>query len=272
MIRKVVAALIGTYLGFFGLLAALQARVIFHPPEVPAVALTAAAARLGAREVALDLPDGTRALAWFRPSGEHAHGLYVYFHGNGGTVAASLDVTDAAITRGFDALHVSYPGYPGGTGSPSEAGVREAGRAAWRWATETQGYPPDHIVLHGQSLGGGAVGLLLADARPGAVILESTFDSVVNVAGDRFPFYPVSLAVTHRFDTAANAANWRGPTLILHATDDPVVRFPRGEALHRALPFATFVRIASDAHNARWTLDDPRGRAAWEALLDGVGG
>jgi alpha-beta hydrolase superfamily lysophospholipase len=261
--------LVAAYALPYGLIAVWQEALIFPAPQIPRSELDRAAATLGATSVALHTPAGD-ALAWHRTNGDHAHGLYLYFHGNGGTVAAQVDLADAVLARGFETLNVSYPGYPGGTGSASEAGVQGAARAAWTYATTELGFPPAQIVVHGQSLGGGAAALLVAEATPGALILESTFDSVTNVARSRFPIYPISWAIRHPFNSRDHVAGYRGPALLVHAKDDQVVTYERGVALSQALPQATFITVPAGGHNRIWVLDDPATRAAWEALLDGI--
>jgi pimeloyl-ACP methyl ester carboxylesterase len=62
------------------------------------------------------------------------------------------------------------------------------------------------------------------------------------------PFLPVTLLMSHRFDTLAKAPSIRAATLVAHGDADEVVPFPMGEAVARAIPGARFVRVAGGHH------------------------
>ena len=98
-----------------------QQRTFLFPADSARVSLTAAALN-GFEEVTLVTPDGERLVAWWRPPPAGA-GAVIYFHGNGGSIADRAgrlrDIADA----GLGVLGVSYRGYGGSTGSPSEAGL-----------------------------------------------------------------------------------------------------------------------------------------------------
>lgn len=70
----------------------------------------------------------------------------------------------AALVYGL--LAVSYRGYGGSTGSPTQAGLIRDGEAAYREAL-ARGYNADRIILMGASLGTG-VAIALAAARSAA--------------------------------------------------------------------------------------------------------
>jgi abhydrolase domain-containing protein 17 len=126
-------------------------------------------------------------------------------------------------------LAYDYPGYGASTGAPSEAGAYAAADAAYDYATRTLGIPPERIIIHGRSLGGG-VAVDLASRRPSAgLVLESTFLSASRVG---FGFRPF---VFERFNSVAKVSRIRCPTLVIHGQADPVIAFAHGRALFAAL-------------------------------------
>jgi uncharacterized protein len=73
-------------------------------------------------------------------------------------------------------LALDYRGYGKSHGRPTESGLYRDADAAYNYLLKT-GFRPDHIILHGESLGT-AVAVDLAARRPcAAVVLEAPFTS-----------------------------------------------------------------------------------------------
>jgi len=124
-------------------------------------------------------------------------------------------------------LLFDYPGYGRSGGQPSEAGCYAAANAAYDWLQRQ--VAPEHIVIAGQSLGGG-VAVDLASRRPhGALVLFKTFTSVPDVAAYQCPLVPARWLAHNRFDNLAKIRRCGGPTLIAHADSDDLV--PLAQAL-----------------------------------------
>jgi fermentation-respiration switch protein FrsA (DUF1100 family) len=54
---------------------------------------------------------------------------------------------------GYDVLVVSYRGYAGSEGSPSEEGIYTDGRSALRYVTTELGYKMSDVIIYGRSIG-----------------------------------------------------------------------------------------------------------------------
>src|SRR5262245_61624565 len=129
------------------------------------------------------------------PDGETLHGLYsegiagkpsmLFFLGNADRVSNYGFLAQALALRGIGLLAISYRGYPGSTGSPSEDGLLTDGIAAFDWLSRRS---DGGIVVLGQSLGSGVV-VNTAGQRPAVgVILVSAYLSVVSLAQTHYPF------------------------------------------------------------------------------------
>src|SRR5215468_12584102 len=82
----------------------------------------AAAGLPQAEEVVLDTTDGERVIVWHvPPRGDKPVALY--FHGNGGSLRNRVDRFRALTEDGSGLVALSYRGYGGSTGTPSEAGL-----------------------------------------------------------------------------------------------------------------------------------------------------
>ena len=76
---------------------------------------------------------------------------------------------------------MSYRGYGGSTGTPTEQGLIEDARAAYAFAAERY---PGRIALWGESLGTGVAVALAAEKPVTHVILDAPYTSTVDVAAD----------------------------------------------------------------------------------------
>jgi hypothetical protein len=142
---------------------------------------------------------------------------------------------------------LSYRGYGGSTGRPSEAGLINDARAAYDFAVTR--YGADRIVLWGESLGSG-VAIALAAERPVArIVLEAPFLSAVDIAAGVYPFLPVRLLMKDQFRSDLRVAKLTAPVLVLHGDRDAVVPIASGQRLYQMITTPKrFVRIAGGGH------------------------
>ena len=85
----------------------------------------------------------------------------------------------------------------------------------------------------GRSLGGGvAVDLARDGAR--ALVVESSFTSLPDVAATLFPFLPVRYVMRTRFNSLGAIADYRNPLFISHGDADELVPFAMGRTLYDA--------------------------------------
>ena len=127
----------------------------------------------GVEELRLATDDGETIVAWHVPPRE-GRPLILYFHGNGGSLVDRVPRFRIFVASGYGLLAVSYRGYGGSSGSPTETGLVRDGEAAYREA-RTLGYESDRIVLMGESLGT-AIATVLAGAHDSAaLVLDSPF-------------------------------------------------------------------------------------------------
>ncbi len=188
----------------------------------------AAAGLPQAQEVTLDTADGERIIAWHIPPRE-TKPIVIYFHGNGGSLRIRVERFRAIIADGAGLLAVSYRGYGGSTGAPTENGLLADAETAYAFARAH--YTPEHIVLWGESLGSG-VAIALATKRSVArLVLESPFTSAADIGASVYWFLPVRLLMKDQFRSDLRISQVRAPVLILHGTNDAVVPLAFGERL-----------------------------------------
>jgi uncharacterized protein len=142
----------------------------------------------------------------------------VFAHGNGELIDFWPEMLEPYRRLGVTVVLPEYRGYGRSSGDPSEAAIRDDLRATLELLQADPRIDARRIVYHGRSLGGGALGTLLATDPPAALVLESTFTSVPDVAS----WAPRFLIPDH-FDTLGALGRYSGPTLVLHGTRDEIV-------------------------------------------------
>ena len=93
-------------------------RALMYFPETVRTA-PAAAGLPQAEEVVLDTADGEKVIAWHVPPRDDKP-VVVYFHGNGGSLRLRVDRFQRVVADGVGLVALSYRGYGGSTGTPTE--------------------------------------------------------------------------------------------------------------------------------------------------------
>jgi uncharacterized protein len=240
--------LIIVLVGYGGLVAVVYVgqRSLQYFPE-RARTLPAAAGLPQAEEVLLDTVDGERVIVWhIAPRGEQP--VILYFHGNGGALGWRGERLHALTEHGEGLVALSYRGYGGSSGHPTETGLIEDARAAYAFAVAR--YPADRIVLWGESLGSGVAVALAAEKPVARVVLESPFTSVTDVASGIYWFLPVRWLIKDALRSDLRIGKVTAPVLLLHGERDDVVPIALGERLYGLINAPKrFVRFPGAGHN-----------------------
>jgi fermentation-respiration switch protein FrsA (DUF1100 family) len=99
----------------------------------------------GVEDLRLTTDDGEVLVAWYVPA-KDGHPLILYFHGNGGALVDRVPRIMALMASGYGLLAISYRGYGGSTGSPTQKGLMEDSETAYLEA-RARGYEGYRIVL-----------------------------------------------------------------------------------------------------------------------------
>lgn len=226
----------------------LQGSLVYFPEMGRQILRTPKDAGLDYETVWLTTEDGVRIEAWYVPA-PAARGVALLTHGNAGSIAQRVDYAPLFHRLGYSLLLLDYRGYGRSEGKPSEEGTYADARAAWRHLVTERGFPPERIVLVGESLGGAVAARLAADERPGALVLASSFVSVPELAAELYPWLPARQLVRYRYDTLASLKRVSCPVFIAHSPQDDIVPFHHGERLFAAAKEPkTFLELAG-GHN-----------------------
>jgi uncharacterized protein len=222
------------YALFLAFLYFYQSRMLFLP-DIPSRAVDnlPSAINLAYEPVNLVTSDKVHLDGWFIPAPVE-RGVILFCHGNAGNLSHRLDSLQLFHKMGFSTLIFDYRGYGRSQGRPSEAGTYLDAEAAWLYLTKKRSIAPSRIILFGRSLGAAVAAHQATLSPPGALIIESSFTSVPDMAAELYPFLPARLLSRFNYDVQQLLQRVSCPLLVVHSRDDEIIPFRHGQALYAA--------------------------------------
>ena len=216
--------------------------------------------------------DGTRLHGWFVPGREPV--TLLWFHGNAGNISHRLEnIKLLNELVGVSIFILDYRGYGLSEGRPSEKGFYLDAEAALAHLNSRQEVDQGKIVYFGRSLGAAVAVELAVHQSPWALILESPFPSVPEMARRLYPFLPLWPLLRDRYDSLGKIARVHVPLLVLHGDRDEVIPFDAGRKLFdAALEPKEFYAIQGAGHNDTYIIGGRDYFVALERFLKDPGG
>jgi len=263
----IVIIIIGAYIIFAGFLFIFQSRYIYYPER----GLSGDPGSIGLRfeNVSFETADKVRLHGWFIP-GETTSGILLFCHGNGGNISHRMESLQIFHRLGLDIFIFDYRGYGQSEGKPSERGTYDDAAAAWRYLIEERQAAPGEIIVFGRSLGGAIASWLAQSYTPGALVLESTFTSISDVAAKQYPYLPVRWLSRFKYGTAEYLAKVNCPVLIVHSRDDELLSFNHGWRLFEIAKGPKEFLEITGAHNDGFITSGERYEEGLNTFISGV--
>ena len=232
MLWRLAAIAAVLYLFATGLLFTVQRNFLYPIPS--SLRTTPEAAQFPqAEEVFLDTSDGEKVIVW-HVAPQPGKPVVLFFHGNGEVLAWDVGRFREFVADGTGLIALSFRGYGGSSGKPSESGLLKDGLAAYEFALRH--YKAERLVLWGYSLGTGVAVALGARFHVSAIILEAPYTSIADVAARIFPFFPVRLLILDTFHSDRRIPKITSPLLIMHGEKDEAIPFELGRRLYDTAP------------------------------------
>jgi uncharacterized protein len=176
--------------------------------------------------------DGERIVVWWIPPRDDHQLVLLYLHGNGANLHNRAARFSRLTQSGFGLFAVSWRGYGGSSGIPSELGLRLDARGAYEALIASKRVDPKRIVLFGESLGTTVATLLASEVAVAALVLDSSFDSALDVAMRAYPWLPVRWLLRDQYRADLAASKVKVPVQQFHCVDDPVTPLASAQSLH----------------------------------------
>ena len=185
---------------------------------------------------------------------KNSKGIVLYFHGRGGNLAGNWGKFSREFTsRGYDLFVIDYRGFGKSTGALSEHSLYYDADFCYDYLTHL--YNENQIVIYGRSLGTGIATYVASHHNPKALVLESPYFNIFDLAVRHMPYLPSLLIAmllkyplrTDKWIVKVNAAIY-----IFHGIDDQLVPYDSSVRLLRLLKNkkdAFMISIENGNHN-----------------------
>jgi len=255
VILKFIFVVIASYGLLIAVVYFMQSRMLYLP-GVPGRTLTMTPIDVGMdyQDVFIATADGVTVHGWF-VAGRSSQVL-LFFHGNAGNISHRLDSIRQFFDLGLSVLIIDYRGYGQSGGKATENGIYRDADAAWRYLTDERGISASDIIVFGRSLGASVASRLAAQHQPRALIVESSFTSVPDIAAELYPWLPARLLSRFSHATRNYVRNVRCPVLVVHSRDDEIIPYHHGEQIYATANEPRTLLTLRGSHNDAFLRDE----------------
>ncbi|MEZ0261840.1 MAG: alpha/beta hydrolase [Alphaproteobacteria bacterium] len=224
----VMALLVYVILGV--LLYTFQRSFLYPGTYLPPVGTPSQEGIKGLVDLRFPTADGLEGHAWYAPARDAGKPVILFLHGNGITIKSFYPKAKIYLDKGYGAFLCEYRGFGGRPGKPTEDGLYIDADACLA-ALKEQGHAAPEVVYLAESLGTGIAVNLSVKNPPRALILETPYSSVVDVAKLNYGWYPVDWMLEDKFDSISRIEKVKTRILIVHGNADGVIPFGEGKRL-----------------------------------------
>ena len=187
------------------------------------------------KEVKHTTDDGLTLAGWFKQPDNSNTNVFLLMHGNAGHVGHRVEKFRKILEAGYGFFFLEYRGYGGNPGKPTEKGLHLDAVSALNFLRE-QKIPDQKIILYGESLGTGIAVQLATTIKAKAIILETPYTSMAEVAQQHYWYLPAKWLVFDRFELLGIIGNIKSPLLILHGEKDKIIDISFGQKVFEVAP------------------------------------
>ena len=204
-----------------------QRSLLYHPTEnnYDGDRLT-----VNIEKVKIVTEDNIDLLAWYHNKDINKFKTILYLHGNAGSLENRIHKINHFEDMNINFLLLSWRGFSGNKGEPTEQGLYQDARSAVKWLIK-QGVFEENIIIYGESLGTGVTTEIAQNKNFAGIILESPFTSMVAAGKSKYPIFPIRLLLKDRYESDKKIKNIKSPVLIMHGEQDKIVPFWMGEKM-----------------------------------------
>ena len=181
-------------------------------------------------EVYIEVENEIKLKSWLINKDFNKFKTLLIFHGNAGDLSNRIYKLNELNKLEINILLISWRGFSGNKGSPTEKNLYKDAEAAINWLNK-KNVNNNQIILYGESLGTGIAVEMAKKNNFNSIILESPFTSIENSAKIYYPYLPVKYLLKDRYDTISKIKMVESPIMIMHGEKDDVVPFSMGKEL-----------------------------------------
>ena len=182
------------------------------------------------QEVKIVTDDNIDLLAWYHNKDINKFKTILFLHGNAGSLENRIHKINHFEDMKINFLLLSWRGFSGNKGKPTEQGLYQDARSAVKWLVK-QGVIEENIIIYGESLGTGITTEIAQNKNFAGIILETPFTSMVAAGKSKYPIFPIKLLLKDKYESDKKIKNIKSPVLIMHGEEDQIVPFWMGEKM-----------------------------------------
>lgn len=172
--------------------------------------------------IELHTHDGLTIKGWYRPPLDSHLPTVLHFQGNAGNISNRAMLIKPYLKEGFGVLLLTYRGYSGNPGAPTEEGLYQDARSALDFLKK-ENIPERCIALYGESIGGAVAIQMATEYDVGAIILQAPFTSLADIDQFHYPFLPIKFLLKDKYESLKKIKNIQAPVLIIHGKRDGII-------------------------------------------------
>ncbi len=174
---------------------------------------------------------------------ENSSKLILYFGGNSDDATDFIKYCDDL--KDFDVVAFNYRGNVLSSGKPTEKDIFKDSLKIYDDFAQNK-----EVYLIGRSLGSGVAIYLASKRKIKKLLLVTPYDSIENVAKDKYPYFPISLLIKYKFNSLLYSKYVNAPTTVFMVKNDKTVSNKRTKNLIKHLKDFSNIVIFKDATHA----------------------
>ena len=182
-------------------------------------------------KVKIKTKDNIELLGWYHKKDSNSYKTILFLHGNAGSLENRIHKINHFKNMNVNFLIISWRGFSGNKGNPTEGGLYDDARSAIKWL-ENEGVMKKDIVIYGESLGTGVATEIAQNNKFAGLILESPFTSMIDAAKNKYPIFPIKFLLKDKYESNKKIKNIKSPILIMHGEIDKIVPFWMGKKMY----------------------------------------
>ena len=182
-------------------------------------------------KIEIKTEDNIELMSWYHNKNLNDYKTILFLHGNAGSLENRIHKINHFKDMNVNFLLVSWRGFSGNKGKPTEKGLYEDARSAVNWL-KSKGINENNIIIYGESLGTGVATEIAQNKNFAGIILESPFTSMIDAGKDKYPYLPVRLLLKDKYESDKKIKNIYSPILIMHGKVDNIVPFHMGKKMY----------------------------------------
>ena len=186
---------------------------------------------ISVEKVKIKTKDNIELLAWYHKKNINEYKTILFLHGNAGSLENRIHKINHFKNININFFLLSWRGFNGNLGKPTENGLYEDAKSAVRWL-KSQGIEENNIIIYGESLGTGVAIEIAHHKNFAGLLLESPFTSMVDAGKTKYPYLPVELLLKDKYESKKKIKNVKSPILIMHGKVDNLVPFYMGQKMY----------------------------------------